>query len=70
MFDSILCGKCNKFRVRQSNSNPYPVNSCHFQGFHTYERVGEKEELMQTVSRCKKFGVRREEDETDSSNKL
>ena len=61
MFDSILCGKCNKFRVRQSNSNLYLLNSCHFQGFHTYERVGEKEELVQTISRCKKFKVKREE---------
>ena len=61
MFDSILCGKCNKFRVRQSNSNLYLLNSCHFQGFHTYERVGEKEGLVQTISRCKKFKVRGEE---------
>ena len=54
MFDSILCGRCNKFRVRQSNSNLYLLNSCHFQGFHTYERVGEKEGLVQTISRCKR----------------
>ena len=61
MFDSILCGRYSKFKVRQSNSNLYFLNSCHFQGFHTYERVGEEEGLVQTISKCKKFKVRREE---------
>ena len=55
MFDSILCGKCNKFRVKQGRGFNL-LNSCHFQGMHKYSK-GEGEKLY---SECEKFKVRRE----------
>ena len=53
MFDSILCGKCSRLRVRQGREFNL-LNACHFQGMHKYSR----EEGGKLYSKCEKFEVR------------
>ena len=56
MFDSTLCGRCLRLKVRQGRGFNL-LNSCHFQGMHKYS--GEEEGKL--YSKCEKFKVRGKE---------
>ena len=54
MFDSTLCGRCLRLRVRQGRKFNL-LNACHFQGMHKYSKEGEGK----LYSKCGKFEVRK-----------
>jgi len=56
MFDSILCGRCLRLRVRQGREFNL-LNACHSQDMHKYSR----EEGGKLYSKCEKFEVRGKE---------
>jgi hypothetical protein len=57
MYDSSLCGRCKRLRIRQTQSLEGMINSCPSQGKVKYT----KNQEGKIVSRCGRFVRRREE---------